>query len=107
MNYTDDVIEESVAKGIALLDTTFPEWYQDIDTFRLDMGDCSRCILGQIYNHFLHGVGILSTQTAQPLNPNKTGFNIPEWVEDGEDRHEAYDRLKNEWIKQIDKRRRQ
>ena len=41
-------IEERVAKGAALMDEKVPGWERKIDTASLDMGQCPRCVIGQV-----------------------------------------------------------
>lgn len=42
-------IEQRVADGAAWLDEKYPQWFDKIDLGILDMGSCTRCVLGQVY----------------------------------------------------------
>jgi hypothetical protein len=44
MTYT-----EAMAKGLALLDETIPDWFNQIDLTSLDMHSCKSCVMGQLF----------------------------------------------------------
>lgn len=46
-----DTITERVAKGAALLDREYPDWWQIIDLDALALASPCRCVLGQVYAH--------------------------------------------------------
>lgn len=50
---------ERVALGAAMLDAALPGWARRIMLDRLDLADCSSCILGQLYRGFGPGVAAL------------------------------------------------
>jgi hypothetical protein len=80
-------IAERVAAGAAWLDEHEPGWRQRIDRDKLDLGNCVRCIGGQlagIYVAFLRRHD-LTAGAAVPL-----GFNLPGIGED-------YDELTATW----------
>lgn len=41
--------EERVRRGAALLDEKYPGWADRIELDRLDLGSCTTCVLGQLY----------------------------------------------------------
>lgn len=43
-----DVVDR-VARGAAWLDEKYPAWFEGIDLSTLDLGNCTRCVLGQVY----------------------------------------------------------
>jgi hypothetical protein len=42
-------VAERVARGAAWLDEKYPQWFTKIDLSILDLGDCTQCVLGQVY----------------------------------------------------------
>lgn len=42
-------IAARVARGAAWLDEKYPSWYSKIDLSILDLGNCTQCVLGQVY----------------------------------------------------------
>jgi len=55
-----------VSAGATLLDKRFPGWYKHINLQRLDILNCDRCILGQLYGNYSYGkqeigLGIMSS----------------------------------------------
>lgn len=42
-------IAARVARGAAWLDEKYPQWYSKIDLSILDLGNCTQCVLGQVY----------------------------------------------------------
>lgn len=44
-----EVARWHVAQAAQLLDRDLPGWYDRIDLDDLDLGSCSRCIIGQVY----------------------------------------------------------
>lgn len=42
-------IADRVARGAAWLDEKYPTWFEGIDLGTLDLGNCTRCVLGQVY----------------------------------------------------------
>lgn len=51
-------IKEAAARGARLLDDIKPGWYKLIDLGQLDMGNCYRCILGQVYGDYDRAIGL-------------------------------------------------
>jgi hypothetical protein len=43
-------LQVSVERGAALLDRELPSWRKKVDAVYLDLEDCERCVLGQIWN---------------------------------------------------------
>lgn len=52
-------LQERVDKGVELLDSLIPKWRLLIDVDDLDMGNISKCILGQIFGGYSRGLEIL------------------------------------------------
>jgi hypothetical protein len=42
-------IADRVARGAAWLDEKYPAWFEGMDLSTLDLGNCTRCVLGQVY----------------------------------------------------------
>ncbi len=45
----------SVKQGAELLDRINPGWFLAINTEELDLGDCDKCVLGQLYGEYTDG----------------------------------------------------
>lgn len=45
-----------VERGMAWLDAHVPGWLDRIDMETLDIGDCDRCVLGQLFGSFDAGI---------------------------------------------------
>ncbi len=61
-------MKENVLRGVALLDEKVPDWRERIDKSRLSMRNMNRCILGQIFGHFIVGERKLN------ISPRNYGF---------------------------------
>jgi len=85
---------ESAKRGAEVLDRIDPEWYEKINTGRLDMSLYSSCILGQLYGNDFNGGAILGF--ALPTYPGPT-FD-PE-------REALWNQLTDAWINEIESRR--
>lgn len=89
--------DERAAAGAAWLDKHVPDWLNQIDTGRLDLADCSACMLGQIYRDYWNaplvkdGLGFEYCRQANAL-----GFN---------DELGQYNELTDAWLRLIDERR--
>ena len=54
MNFT-----EQASRIANVLDNMNPGWYKTVDRDKLDMGDNCRCLLGQLYGMYSHGLSAL------------------------------------------------
>lgn len=54
--FTYDIALERARKGAALLDEKVPGWRSRVHALKLDMKDCTLCVLGQLYGHYERGV---------------------------------------------------
>ena len=45
---TPETLAERVARGVAFLEMTMPDWREHIDVSTLDMGSTDLCVLGQL-----------------------------------------------------------
>ena len=48
--------QEQIKMGMDVLDKVQPEWVEDIDLERLDIGSDFSCVLGQLYGTYASGV---------------------------------------------------
>lgn len=87
-------LEHRVAAGAALLDRERPGWWEEVDTERLRMASCWRCILGQLCGYFYDGVRQLFGDEGRQLSLDH-GFYEPYRIHD-------LDRL---WLAAIAERR--
>ena len=72
-NTMDGRIHAAVARGAALLDREYPDWYLRLDRRTLRLQSCVSCVLGQLFGTPMrdgYGVGLdyLARVTAQPLS---------------------------------------
>lgn len=42
----------SIKEAAQTLDKINPDWFKEIDSASLDMGDCKLCILGQLFGYY-------------------------------------------------------
>ena len=47
-----DSIPTRVARGVRYLDDHKPEWRRQVSEGLLDMGNCTQCVLGQLFGNF-------------------------------------------------------
>lgn len=83
-----------VQAGAELLDRVHPGWFEKINVETLDLVECDRCVLGQLYGHFRKGVeavGLPVTLYNMYVGA-EYGFNVygpacdcdaltPDWIE--------------------------
>lgn len=65
-------IREDIEAGIALLDANRPGWYRDVDLEILDLASSRRCVVGQLYGTYSHGVAELGLHLG-----SRFGFAMP------------------------------
>jgi hypothetical protein len=87
----------AVYHGAVLLDLREPGWVARIDTRTLDLRRSDRCILGQLYGHYLWGTERLRMQHRQAL---WRGF-----VLDADSADVRYYALERAWRAEIARRR--
>jgi hypothetical protein len=49
-------IEQKVERGANLLDEKVPYWYNAVNTDRLNQGQARRCVVGQLFSGYYHGL---------------------------------------------------
>jgi hypothetical protein len=113
---TDEVLEElrrNVLRGAAWLDAKNPSWWAEIDLVKLEMSNCTNCVLGQlyyafagdVYSHYYRtgfGYGRLLLDM-EGLDVIDLGFTA-DYRPGG--RAKVFAELRHLWIEQIDERRR-
>lgn len=93
---TSQEVIEKVAAGAEWLDETHPGWEREIDLAVLDLGDCSMCVLGQVFGGYF--IGLTYTDTREWDWAANHGFNISlhgYW---------SYDTLREVWVDLIKER---
>ena len=88
----------AVENGAAVLDREVPGWIFLINLDTLDLEDCNRCVLGQVFGGFWTGMATLFDDAASPEVAVTCGFEI-EGVSD-----EDYTELTDAWISFVDQR---
>jgi hypothetical protein len=83
-------ITEEVLKNVAALDKDQPGWHRKINLRTLNMGHCSSCVLGQVYNlgpesRYVPGTYLDVWDRLQAIDSELTHAFIPE--EDAAWRH--------------------
>jgi hypothetical protein len=58
-------VEDIVARGVAKLDELRPGWHNKVDLAKLDLSNCSLCVLGQVFGE--DAERMLLTDEAQAL----------------------------------------
>jgi hypothetical protein len=90
---------EQIARGAAFLDEKASGWRQRVDLDRLQMSDCTACVLGQ-----LDGRGSrfwYSMLTRFGLNP-EVGEDVEHGFATSEDDGDTYEQLTTEWRQYIE-----
>lgn len=54
-----NIFTSDIEAGVQLLNNKKPGWYNEIDIDNLKMSNCSRCILGQLFENYFKGLDIL------------------------------------------------
>lgn len=100
------LIRERVERGIAYLDRMTPGWDQRIDLEMLDMNSCTRCVLGQLYGDYEHGltkIGLRAPYAAwMEAESTKAAVNYGFFTRRGISR---WDRLTELWRELLQARR--
>lgn len=84
-----DTIKERVANGAKMLDLRSPGWHKKINREELDMGSCSRCIIGQITGNYFdkNTVGFDQYNDGYRYGFIEDGFGLRElWIKEIEAR---------------------
>lgn len=91
--------------GARLLDELRPGWAEDVDTEQLDLGDCCKCVLGQLYGDYCLAI---DSPQFRPLFGYETGQGSIQRFEHGfslsNDYHErelSWRQLTQAWVDQI------
>jgi hypothetical protein len=88
-------LADRVSAGIDFRDREHPYWDREVDLRKLDLGDCMRCVLGQLYGEFADGAELLDLGTSDAI---RLGFELG--GDDGD-----YDELTGLWVAAIRARR--
>ena len=59
--------QERVQRGIAFLDRNAPGWRDKIDLATLDLVNCKRCVIGQIFGEYVKGVNVILGEAGREL----------------------------------------
>ena len=89
-----------IARGCKVLNKIKPGWTREIDLDDLDMGNCGRCVLGQLFGDFSEGAYRVYELGYKPTQSGFTLKYIPEEARAG------YARLTKEWKSKIRELRR-
>lgn len=91
-------LDPRVKRGVEWLDINIPGWASKLDLDRFDIRHTSKCVLGQIYGEFGHGVNRWFPQDMGYTRTRKHGFL---WKK-GEERHgEDAAVLQDSWVRAI------
>ena len=81
------MFETQIAKGVAYLDQDLgPSWVERIDLRRLQMQDCHKCVIGQLYGNFYSRFEAIA-------DGFEFGFSVIDY--------DRYPVVKREWCKKI------
>lgn len=106
-------IIDRVRDGARLLDEQRPGWWQRIDILKLEMNNCSKCILGQLFGHYDSGLTRLFGSPDEAEEASERGFDHDEefgaFTTDGQSAYKdrvnnQYSQLARVWIDEVLKR---
>lgn len=108
MHIADETLRSRVNAGAAKLDRERPGWHKEINLDVLDISDCYRCILGQLWGFYGDGLNVVLPDLSTPgyefgfsseIVLYKTHKHLASTQED------EYRRLTQYWIEAIKSRR--
>lgn len=109
MNNAREIILPRVEKGIAYLDEYHPDWVAYMDTQRLQMSNCTRCIGGQLMSSYVYLADEIRENTG--MCGAELGFDVsyagPEGFEEGLggiSSTDEYRLLEEIWVEKINER---
>lgn len=108
------LFEAQVDKGIELLTTELgSDWFETVDTNKLDLNDIHDCVLGQLFTHYgigcqkfwpdsrVAGYGYPVTTTEQDDLAAKFGLNLREAYAERQDGDMLFFELTQTWRQKI------
>jgi hypothetical protein len=110
------MFEVEVARGAALLDHKNPGWWRAINIGFLDMEKCTRCILGQLYGQYQHGLNQLEMWESNaarhgfyvmPPLPSSLPYeeeHMRNWVQANLEWARQWQALGDAWVTEIERR---
>lgn len=103
----------AVKRGIYWLDENHPNWAQDIDLEKLDMSECTECVIGQAVGGYSYTINLAATGTPDDWNHKVStqwsvdhGFEYPGPVAyaSGAPINYGYEELETLWSDEVRKR---
>lgn len=121
MDFIDEDMKLAVKKGAYWFDENHPGWAKNINTAKLDMANCERCVIGQAVMHMSYWAvideaeGSMYTQNAMNwaiehgFDADQGNISIEDWYsEDGCDlsplAKSMYSGLETLWTDEVKKR---
>lgn len=92
-------LEGAVTRGAAFLDEKAPGWFHRLDRNALEMNDCSRCVLGQLFGNYYAALEARQYSTDEAAG---MGFSVARPFSGV---YENWVRLRARWLQEIDGRR--
>lgn len=89
----DTDVAGRVARGVALLDARVPGWVDRVNTIKLDIQNCERCVLGQVYGDYFFGSSKLEIVERE----SEYGFDRVQDLDYIEDMIQDFEDLREEW----------
>lgn len=93
----DTDVAGRVARGVALLDERLPGWVDRVNTIKLDIQNCERCVLGQVFGDYFAG----SRELGIWENEEEYGFDRIQDLDYIEYMLQDYLDLREEWQRVI------
>jgi hypothetical protein len=103
---TELSIEVRVAAGAKWLDCQDPWWIERVDVGLLDLADCKRCVLGQMFGIF-HDAPLLADVdwTSDAGVAQADALTVPRGFDLPDDEEDSFPALTAEWRRLIESRR--
>jgi hypothetical protein len=71
----EPILMSRVLRGAMVLDEHAPGWHQRIDLEKLDISSPFRCVLGQVFGHYIEGLVSLNMGASQPFGFAATAYD--------------------------------
>lgn len=101
MTYTQETANKAAAIGAAWLDANIPTWTKRVSPSRLNMVNCSQCVIGQLFGDYN---AMLRSNLMRHLDAAEYGFDVPRDNVAGIVMMRRYGKLRAAWVSILSRR---